>query len=287
MTAKIYMLSLVLVACGPPRLPFDPQDDESGGGSASSTDSDSSSTSKSSTTSTTDDSSGDAFLPKFDLSTAPPCDPFAQDCPDGEKCVPYSNTGNAYDANKCVPVMGDQTHGEPCSYDGAAAGTDDCDEMSGCSNVHEVDGELIGICHAFCMGTADDPECPPDTSCSICSDGCPNYCIFSCDPVAQDCDLGVGCYWAYDNFSCLWTTQYIPEGQPCGQINDCMPGLVCLTAEVIPACDGAACCGKWCNHDLGDAQCETTPGTVCELFFEQGMAPPGDEHIGVCIIPGA
>lgn len=282
------MLLLMLVACGPPSLPFDSRDDASTSStsSGSSTDSDPSSTDASAAAST--DPSDETFLPEADLSTVTPCDPFEQDCPDGEKCVPYSHTdGGDFDGNKCVPVLGDQAPGEPCSYGGTAAATDDCDAHSGCSNVHEVDGELVGTCNAFCMGTADDPVCPPDTSCTICSAGCPNYCVFACDPVAQDCDPGLGCYWASYGFECLFPTESIPLGQPCGFINDCAVGLVCLTAEVVPGCDGSACCGQWCNHNLGDAQCESMPGTVCERFFEQGIAPPGDDHIGVCIIPGS
>jgi hypothetical protein len=291
--AVVMSLSLVVAACGPGKLPSDPQG-EAGSSSTSSSESDSSTTGSSTTDSTTTattttsaDSNDDTFFPEVDLSTVTPCDPFAQDCPDGEKCVPYSPTGSDYfGANKCVPVTGDQAPGEPCTYDGTAAATDDCDENSACGNVYEVDGELVGYCMAFCMGTPDDPVCPPDYSCTICSGGCPNFCVDSCDPLAQDCNPGLACYWVGNGFNCL-PPNNIPAGEPCGFVNDCAPGLVCLTAEVLPACNGSACCGRWCDHGLGDVQCEATPGTVCELFFEQGMAPPGYADLGVCIVPGA
>jgi hypothetical protein len=278
------LLSLVMVACGPGNLPSDPQGEESSSSSTSSSES-SSWTPEPSTTAATSDSNDDLFVPELDLSTVPPCDPFAQDCPDGEKCVVYSSTGsNFFDANKCVPVTGDQAPGEPCIYDGTAAATDDCDEHGACSDVSEVDGEWVGTCLAFCLGTPDEPECPPDHSCTICADGCPNYCVFQCDPLAQNCDPGFACHWANNGFNCL-TTQNLSEGQPCGFINDCAAGLSCLTAEVLPACNGSACCGRWCDHSLGDVQCETLPGTACELFFEEGFAPPGYEQVGVCIVP--
>ena len=62
---------------------------------------------------------------------------------------------------------------------------------------------------------------------------------------------------------------------------------MCLTAEVIPNCNGSACCGAFCDTNLGDGPCEAaTPGTVCADFFEDGSAPPGYEHVGVCILPG-
>jgi hypothetical protein len=271
-------LSLMLAACGPPRLRVDPQGDES-----------SSSTSSSSTSSTTETSStgpSDTFVPDYDQPILSTCDVFEQDCPDGDKCVAYSSTGEGWDGFKCVPVMGDRVPGEPCTYGGSAEATDDCDEHSACWNFEGV-GVEQGTCLAFCMGTADDPICPPDSSCVISSSYTLGYCLPTCDPLAQDCNVGYGCYWTHTDFSCVFTTENIPEGEPCGYVNDCAPSLVCLTAEVLPACNGSACCGRWCNHDLGDAQCETAPGTVCELFFQVGMAPPGYENLGVCILPGS
>ncbi len=47
------------------------------------------------------------FVPEPDQLIINECDPFAQDCPDGEKCVPYGSTGangndtDQRDARKC------------------------------------------------------------------------------------------------------------------------------------------------------------------------------------------
>jgi hypothetical protein len=262
------LLSLLLAACGSPRLPI-AQDDES-------------SSTTSSETSTTGPSN--TFVPDYGGPLSE-CDVFAHDCPDGEKCVPYSSTGADWDAHKCVPVTGDQAHGEPCTYAGTAEATDDCDENSGCYDVHEVDGELIGTCHAFCMGTADDPECPPSTSCLISSSGSLGYCVFACDPVAQDCGARLGCYWTGGEFSCTFTSENIPVGEPCGFINDCAPGLLCANTDVLPACNGSACCAIFCSLSVGDSQCAAVPGTACVPFYYDGFAPPGYEDTGVCIVP--
>jgi hypothetical protein len=265
-------LTLMLAACVPPRLPLDPETDES------------SSSTTSSETSTT--GPGDpTFVPEYDGPMLSNCDVFAQDCPDGEKCVPYSSTGGSWDAHKCVPVTGNQAHGEPCTYAGTAEATDDCDENSGCYDVHEADGELIGTCHAFCMGTPDDPECPPSTSCLISSSGSLGYCITACDPVAQDCGAGLGCYWTGGTFSCVFAAQNIPVGEPCGFINDCAPGLLCANTDVLPACNGSACCAIFCSLSVGDSQCAAVLGTACVPFYEDGYAPPGYEDTGVCIVP--
>src|SRR5690242_9848822 len=59
----------------------------------------------------TDDETGIAE----DILGPVPCDSFLQDCAEGEKCVPWSPSGGAWDASKCVPVLGDQAMGEPCA----------------------------------------------------------------------------------------------------------------------------------------------------------------------------
>jgi hypothetical protein len=149
--------------------------------------------------------------------------------------------------------------------------------------VMNVEGELIGTCTRFCTGTADNPKCPPNSSCLITSDGPINFCIYACDPLMQDCGPGLACFWANGQFNCIFTTQDIPAGEPCGFINDCAAGLSCVTGEVVPDCEGSACCAAFCNLELGDAQCESVPGTNCVPFFEEGMAPPSYELVGVCV----
>jgi hypothetical protein len=240
---------------------------------------------ESTSTETSSSSESTIFITHHDVSPDPQnCDPFAQDCPPGEKCVPYSTSGDVWDANKCVPVMGDQHQGEPCTWAGVVEATDNCDATSICWDVMDVDGELLGTCTTFCMGTADAPECPEGSSCIVNSDSSINLCIFDCDPLLQDCGAGLGCYFAVTAFNCIFTTDDIPVGEPCGYINDCAPGNYCTDASVVPDCGGPACCTNFCDLDLGDAQC-TQPGTVCTTFFEPGTAPPGYEDVGLCILP--
>jgi hypothetical protein len=60
-------------------------------------------------------------------------------------------------------------------------------------------------------------------------------------------------------------------------------GNVCVNPDVLPTCDGSACCTPFCNLDLGGDPCAAIPGTVCVQFFE--IPPPQYEHVGVCILP--
>ncbi|NJK33366.1 MAG: ribulose phosphate epimerase [Deltaproteobacteria bacterium] len=210
------------------------------------------------------------------------CDLITQDCPEGEKCVAYGSTGGYWDATKCTPVKGDQKPGEPCVLDGIALGTDDCDETGMCVDVEEIDGQLLGTCALYCTGTLDTPMCPPGYSCVV-NSGPLAFCYESCDPLLQDCQVGLACYWANDDFHCVFTTEDIPTGEPCGYINDCAKGNICLDASLLPECAGSSCCVPYC--DLADPDCASLPTTECVPFFERDTAPPGYEQLGVCIVP--
>lgn len=212
------------------------------------------------------------------------CDPWAQDCPEGEKCVPYvSSDGGLWDAHKCVPVMGEQAPGESCESAGPVEATDDCDITSFCWN---VDNEGVGgECVRFCSGTPDAPICPSASQCLIDGNGVFNLCIGICDPLIQDCGAGQACYWDGGSFSCAPTTQDIPAGQPCGFVNDCALGLICVGASAVPDCAGANCCTAYCDLEQGDAGCAALPGTSCVPFFEEGQEPPSNPTLGVCQVP--
>jgi hypothetical protein len=244
-------------------------------------------------TTTTDDGTDDAdtstnesgltFIMEDDIPNESECDPWAKDCPDGEKCVPYaSDGGNVWNGNKCVPVTGDGAIGDTCVWGGIVAATDDCGDDSICWDVMDVDGQNLGVCTQYCDGTADNPICPPETSCIIINEGSITVCIVNCDPLLQDCGAGLACFWANTAFSCIFTAGEIPTGEPCGYINDCAAGNYCTDAAALPACNGAACCTPFC--DLTDPVCGVAE-TECVTFFEEGMAPPGYEDVGVCVLP--
>ncbi len=281
--------AVLLAGCGKDDQPADSSttvNDDIGTDGESGTDGDSGTSSvgdsgTDGTTGSNDD--GVSFVPTDDFATVSECDPFMQDCPDGEKCVPYaSDGGNVWNANKCVPVTGDGAVGDPCIWGGIVEATDDCGPESICWDVMDVEGQQIGVCTEYCGGTADAPTCPAETSCIIINEGSINICITNCDPLLQDCGMGLGCFWANTAFSCIFTAGEIPTGEPCGYINDCAPGNLCADATTLPACAGSACCTPYC--DLVSPTC-TVMGTECASFFEEGMAPPGYEDVGVCVLP--
>lgn len=57
-----------------------------------------------------------------------------------------------------------------------------------------------------------------------------------CDPTAQDCVTGRGCYPWGEGFECLWAGT-LTLGEPCGFRNACEPGLACYLGHCRALCD--------------------------------------------------
>jgi hypothetical protein len=220
------------------------------------------------------------------------CDLWAQDCPKGEKCMPWANDGgDSWNATRCSPIDGSAGQpGDTCTVEGSGvSGIDDCDIASMC---WDVDGKTnMGICVGFCEGTEDAPFCSnPDEGCSISNDGTLILCLAYCDPLLQDCPEGSACYPEENGFFCSPDASG-PDlgaiGDPCEYINVCDPGGWCANAESVPDCAGAiGCCSGYCDITDPDANATCLPvGTECVSWYEEGTAPPGYEDVGVCVIP--
>lgn len=212
------------------------------------------------------------------------CDLLMQDCPRGEKCAPWANDGgSAWNATKCVPVENDpDAVGEPCTVEGSGvSGIDSCDDASMCFNVDSDTN--TGECFAFCEGDYREPTCDDGFVCPVSGDGVLLICIPTCDPtVSSSCGESEVCVPYYDGrFVCAPNADL--DGaflDPCAFVNACDPGLMCISPDALDACDnGSGCCTPFC--DLGQPDCPDT--TTCAAYFEDGGAPEGLEHVGVCI----
>ncbi len=224
------------------------------------------------------------------------CDLFAQDCPQGEKCMPWANDGGgAWNATRCSPIApAPGQAGDECTVEGnGVSGIDDCDIGVMCWDVDPKTN--MGTCVAMCTGDESNPICEdPDTSCAIANDGAIILCLPNCDPLLQDCVDGQACYPINDAWSCApdASGETGVYGDPCEFINVCDPGYICLNAAAVPsgqACEGAGgCCSGICDlsDPAGDAQCEgAAGGQTCQAWYEEGAAPPGYEDVGACALP--
>ena len=68
--------------------------------------------------------------------------------------------------------------------------------------------------------------------------------------------------------------------------NPCNQGLFCADAAAVPNCQGAqGCCSEFCDLNEANMCSGMGMGQECVPWFEEGMAPPGYDHVGGCVIP--
>ncbi len=234
--------------------------------------------------------SAGGFIPMPDGGGGPPieCSIFQQDCPAGEKCMPWANDGGSnWNATRCTPLdpMPDPI-GAPCTVEGSGvSGIDSCDVGAMCWNVDDFNN---GTCVEMCSCSPVNPICnTPDTACAIANDGVIAVCLSACNPLdPSTCPASEGCYPVGDLFLCAPDASDAggADGDQCFNINACDPGLACVGAAALPGCfGGVGCCTPMC--EVGD----DTPcgaGTSCTSWFVAGQAPdPCWDDLGVCVAP--
>jgi hypothetical protein len=142
---------------------------------------------------------------------------------------------------------------------------------------------LAGVCTPFCSWAGASLTCPSGYQCDL-GDAFMDLCTPICDPIAQDCPDGQGCYWSATKFECVPTSQDFPAGSPCGYVNDCAPGHACVDSDQLPQCAGASCCTPFCDLEEPDACAESIPQSSCLPWFGPGEAPAGLGNLGVCVL---
>lgn len=215
--------------------------------------------------------------PTLDLGGPPTaaCDPWAQDCPVGDKCSWERVAGVAQ--TRCVPVeQAAKLPGEACSVFGDPdSGYDDCVLGALCTH---VDARNQGVCMALCGGSPAEPICAGEfETCEVCPD-CPSLCVPLCDPLAQDCEPGFACTPGSGTFACQPNGQLGTGalGDPCEYGFQCKPGFACIDAPKVPGCEGAGCCAPFCSASEPDCPNEL----VCVPWFDTDSPPLPD--LGVC-----
>ena len=219
------------------------------------------------------------------------CDTWAQDCPGGEKCMPWANDGGPHwNATRCSPVAPDAGQaGDPCIMEGSQlSGVDDCDIGHFCA---WTDASNVGTCVPLCGGNEANPLCTdPDDACVIDYQGTITLCLPRCDLLLQDCPAGQGACWVQVQSPDLVPTCGIaaptlaPAGEACEYDWDCMPGTLCHPADQLATpCTGASCCTPVCDAFLPPDNC--APGEACIPVIPEGTSPGGPYPEGYCALP--
>ena len=245
---------------------------------------------------TTLDWADDGGAPDPDVPCGPSCDascdPWAQDCGPGEKCMPWSSDGDTtWNALHCVAVAVEPAElGEACTVvDGPLSGKDDCGVGLMCWNV-DAAGE--GTCIGLCEGTIQSPGCAdPAAVCSVYNDGTLPVCLDECDPLTQTCagdQLCIPQGGGGSTFVCAVDAAPVDGsyGDACLAFNKCDPGLFCAPASTVPGCGATAgCCSEFCDlaEPDPDAACSgRSDGQSCLPWFSPGTSPPGLDMLGAC-----
>ena len=244
---------------------------------------------------TTGDGSGDAtgagttapctFLNCDDMmNVMNECDNWAQDCPEGQKCMPVANNGtNAWNATICVEVKPDPKQpGDECAVEGSGvSGIDSCVKGAMCWDVDTDTG--MGVCVEQCTCSLDNPVCTtPNTTCTISNNAALVICLPVCDPLDKGaCADGDVCVASDNLFICVLDASGDAGGanDPCEYVNACDPGFLCTNSGVD--CGGSGCCTPYC--DLESPQCPN--GSECMPYYSPGDAPKCFEDIGICFTP--
>ena len=240
-----------------------------------------------------DASSGSSAEDTGEPSVPSACDPWAQDCIESEKCMPYEMDPVdtlVWDALGCFPLSANPKQpGDECTViENGVSGMDDCAKGAMCMGVDEE--TLQGVCVAMCEGTAAAPGCADNSNtCIIANDGVLLVCLPQCDPLVQDCAEGEGCYESgTGGFFCFSQDENssgdAAYAEPCETLNYCNPGLMCAEASSVPDCTGDYCCTEFCDASGGAEQC-AGEGQECVPYFAVDAAPPGFTDVGVCAVP--
>ena len=213
------------------------------------------------------------------------CDPWEQDCPEGEKCSWYFD---GYEpATRCIPIAPEpKMPGEKCQVEEDQwSGIDDCQAGSVCEFVDENGN---GICVELCEGSPEDPTCAdPDAMCQLCNDECASLCLPTCDPLEPTCHEGQVCTPTVDGpFVCTpgGSNDGVGGfGDTCEYANECENGFACVQAELVPGCKGTFCCTVYCDLNE-DMPC---PEELECMPWENKNENIPDEYkdVGVCTLP--
>lgn len=214
------------------------------------------------------------------------CDVILQECPEGDKCVPWANDGgDVWNATRCSPVPEDPRGvGEPCIAEGSpVSGFDNCALGALCFGVDPR--TLLGTCAALCDEYRE-TTCGTDELCVTHDYYRPYVCLPRCDPFDPGtCLAGETCRPIGDDLLCVPDVT-LPQGLDCGVADQfCAADQACLWADELASCAQAQCCTPYCDLSAPDPDlpCAAVPGEVCRPFFD---APPaGYEHVGVCGLP--
>jgi hypothetical protein len=216
------------------------------------------------------------------------CDVWANDCMDGEKCMPWANDGGMeWNAARCSPLdPSPQNPGDPCIVEGNGySGIDTCEAFAMCWGVDPLTN--TGTCYGFCGNSEANPECPNGGTCFQGYDGLMILCVAPCDPLMPLCATHESCVFdATDDIArCIPTVHVagLAYADPCDdEVFQCGTGLLCVNEAHVPSCTDS-CCTTSCDLAGAEPCPDAASGQTCIPLYDD--PPPGFANLGYCGTP--
>lgn len=222
-----------------------------------------------------------------DTGVGPECYPGHSEelCAEGYKCSPAKQRPEDpwASARTCIPITGDLQMGDHCIRDGDAP-HDDCAIDLWCYTGNSA-GSGPGVCEPLCDAFHPHESCQdmwcfgPEYACAEFNLAAVTQCRFVCDPLAQDCESGHGCFYHQLDIYLCWPDESEGaglEGDPCDRPQRCRPGLDCIPDPESPICTTNSCCTPHCDLTAvdPDAPC-TADGSRCLPHYDNPDGPAG------------
>ncbi|MEM6296195.1 MAG: hypothetical protein AAGA54_33290 [Myxococcota bacterium] len=200
------------------------------------------------------------------------CDIFGDDCPDGERCMPWANDGGElWNATRCSP-RADEPAGpdEACAFEfSPASGFDTCDDGLWCrprtlATLEDDVGECVALCNGGSNQCAAGELCVPQGRAPV------GRCSAPCDPFdIASCAETEGCWPVGPSFGCAIRLGGGPQGEGRCQLDaQCGSGSLCTA-------DGN--CAAYCNLDAPnceDGQTCVSAGSPLAAYANVGYCDP-------------
>lgn len=212
------------------------------------------------------------------------CDPALDcGCPAGKRCGQLFESLNPWTVRTACIDVGTQSIGASCAVT-TQTGADNCGSGAVC---------LSSGCQKLCHVGNPQSECSSTTVCLAVSGYFADRpgigaCQPTCDPLAQNCSAGQGCF--YDTHALIGvcaTIQKDPysgaigrQGDPCQAANSCERGTACLLLDAKSPTGNR--CATYCDPSAADTCSAVGSGLTCRsldaLYPRAGMPTT----LGVC-----
>jgi cysteine-rich repeat protein len=234
----------------------------------------------------------------YDPGASSPEEPGATDLSGSSAADPGSSAGDGSTASFDEPTDSGTQPASSGSTSGDGPPVDDGSDSTLAGTTEGSEGDSSGGADPCGDGVVErDEQC--DDANDAAGDGCsecvverdwscggsPSVCSATpCDPLLQDCGIDEGCYPLTPTWACAPADSGPDggQGEACEAFDECSAGHVCLGTGFLPDCAGPrGCCTSLCDLSRPSATCPN--GLECEPWYEDGLAPPGLENVGVCL----